>query len=1016
MPSSCPLPWCSDLFPLTLARGLSSHVILKPRETLTTSTADRHALPKVIMTTWWSDAKISATVDETFVTKEIGSKKNQDALKRPLAFGDGLTDDSYLDWILQRGRRFFLILNAIGVPDAIFSIVDQSFVDDDLPLAQNDLWEQNLFGSKSETMDKRFYREQFKYLVKDLEPGGHVEYGPDDVVPLEPIAKRTPVTNASASSDRVLVEKKSYLRKKVHTSGDNGVDRVQFTLHLHALLTIKHAHIVKIWATYSQEEFSYMLITPTTDLTLKAFLEDQPKAFKQLEKAERRETLLTWIHCLSSALAYLHSKGFIHSTLRPSSILIDDRNTICISEYSALKLLDGDDNPKAYKAEIYEHSAPEIWSRRPSLHDLPALKTVLPGGGRSARRLPAKDPVRRPPSRHDTSDGTARPRSETTSSSSSSASKPRNAIITTFRPPGGENDASCPSDVFSLSTLLILILSFALSHSPKAFAAHRCRHNRQAGRGGAPPDASFHVNLGQVFTWMDTLQQEAKLKSKKDKKSDGINLWSAVSGMVKTCRKTLRKDPKERLTARELEQETRRYLDKGLGVAARWCCGGEEEELAPGLVLESVDGSELETEQKRGLAEGADPRSVAKTKAATGAKDHHSQGDGPERREIARSASSSSSPSLEPSKSGSTEGKSIKKFAKVPPKPKPPLSLVAARIAREKEDLAKSKQVLVQEQHDLVKEKRDLAKLKKTIAYKEREIQKQEEAIFLRPEDGRGSGPAAIPMSPSRRSMSLNAPDGRYATTHDHGSTTSRSLSVVSLDAPTTTNSHALHHSVLTGCTSPPPRIPEEEDSLSDEAKSQRTQLLPPSDDEWPLNNSYGGHPVPLSGSGSPDTATGSPTLERTQSRPFKPPRFHQSNSADTLDSHTQEQPHYLSSSADAMKTRPLPKVPSLQQRSNRPREGKTNAGSVHMPPPVIPSDPFEKLRKRVERAAQEDRLRTLEALEGGPRSPVPPATYGDESHRGGGQAGYDMADAKLREVYEDRVDVGQGEVEWLAL
>lgn len=982
------------------------------------------------MTTWWSDQKISALVDEIYVTREIGSKKNQDALKRPLAFGDSLTDDSYLDWILERGRRFFLILNAIGVPEAIFSIVDQSFVDDDLPLSQNDLWEQNLFGSKSETMDKKFYREQFKYLIKDLQPGGHVEYEPDDVVPLEPVAKRTPVTGASSSSDRVSVDKRVLVRKKVLTSGDNGVDRVQFTLHLHALLTIKHAHLVEIWAAYSQEDFSYMLLTPATDITLKAFLEDQPKTFKSLEKTERREKLLTWIHCLSSALAYLHSKGFIHSTLRPSSILIDDRNIICISEYSALKLLDGDDTSKAYKAEIYEHAAPEVWSRRPSLHDLPALKTVLPGGGRTARRLPQKEPPKSPPSRLTNSDIETRPRSETTSSSSSSVSKPRNAIITTFRPPGGENDVSCPSDVFSLSTLLILILSFALGHTTKAFAAHRCRHNRQAGRGGAPPDASFHVNLGQVLSWMDTLQQEAKLKGKKDKKPGDTNIWGPVGGMIKTCRKTLRKDPKERLTARELEQETRRYLDKGLGVAGRWCCGGEEEEVVPGVNFDNANGSELEAEQKRDLANGADPKSLAKTKGVRGARDDRlrqdlegrlepssARGERYGRQEVSRAPSSSSSLTIEPSNQRSKDGKSSRSSTKLPPKPKPSLSLVAARIAREKEDLAKSKQVLVQEQHDLFKEKRDLAKLKETIAFKEREIQKQEEAIFLRPETGRSPNNDRVPVSPSRRSMSLSAVDGTSAVIRDYDSSTSRTLSLASLEVPTTATSYAMHHSVLTERTSPPPRIPEDEDSLSDEPSSQRTQLFAPSDDEWPLNNNnYFGEPLTFSGSGSPDTPTGSSTFERAQPKPHNAPRFHSSNSAESLHPHSNQTPTYLSSSADAPRTQPLPQIPPLRSQPNPQVQGRKRASSVNMPTPVVPSDPFEKLRKRVERAAKEDRLRTLEALEGGPRSPIPPRTYADGNQSGEEQHGYDTTENKLRETFEEKVDVDRGEVEWLAL
>ena len=976
------------------------------------------------MAAWWSDSLISATVNEGYVIREIGSKKNQDALRRPLAFGDSLTDDTYLDWILDRGRRFFLILNAIGIPDAIFSILDQSFVDDDLPLSQNDLWEQNLFGSKSETMDRKFYREQFKYLIKDLRPGGHVEYEADDIVPLEPVAKRAPVTGNS-NSDKVIINNKVYARKKISTSGDNGVDRVHFSLHLTALSTIRHAHIVEVWATYSKEDFSYMLLTPATDLTLKIFLEDQPKPFKQLDKAERRALLLRWIHCLSSALAYLHGKGFLHSALRPSSILIDENHTICITDYSALKLLDGQDTAKAYKAEVYEHAAPEIWSRRPSLHDLPALKTALPGGGRTARRLPPKDPLKPPPSRQTSHEESIRPRSGTTSSSSSSASKPRNAIITTFHPPGSEEDASCPADVFSLSTLIVLVVSLALSHTPKAFAAHRCRLNRQAGRGGAPPDASFHVNLGQVFTWIDTLQQEAKVKSKKDKKSPEAGIWSAIAGMTKVCRKTLRKDPRERLTARELEKETRHYLDKGLGVAGRWCCGGEEQEIVPGVSFDAVDGSGLETEQKRDLVNSCDPKALAKTKGSGEVRKDRSRKDleGSAAVDGVRSArlgrqqpllanSSSSSLTIEPASKESKDGKGGKTSTRVLPKPKPPLSLVAARIAREKEDLIKSKQALVQEQHDLVKEKRDLAEMKKTIAMKEREIQKQEEAIFLRPDNGRTLNDEISPVSPSRTSTV----DGTSAVLREYDSSTNRSLSRASTEPPTTAASYTMHHSVLTERTSPPPIIPEEEDSLSDDPDPHRTRFLAPSDDEWPLNNNNSHDPQASSSSASPDTPTGSPSLDRARSDRQASSHTHQSNAAKTLHAHNHYAQPPLSSSVDALRTRPLPDVPPLNPQRSQRTQQRSRASSVNMPPPVISADPFEKLRKRVERAAKEDRLRTLEALEGGPRSPAPLVTYAGEPQRGHAAYDYDIAERKLRDVLEDKVDVEQGEVEWLAL
>ncbi|KAK4690456.1 hypothetical protein P7C71_g6339, partial [Lecanoromycetidae sp. Uapishka_2] len=347
------------------------------------------------MTAWWSDARIDATVNQEYIERELGSKKHVDTLHRVLAFGDGLTDDTYLDWILERSRRIFLVLNQIGVPEKIFELIDRSFADDDLPLSQDTLWELNLFGGKSETLDKKFYREQFNFLIQELEPGGHVDYGTWEVVPVEPTIKRPGIANPNSqtTSDRVLVQKSVYTRKKVATFGDNGIDEVHFVMHLKALTTLQHSHLVTVWATYSQDEFNYILLTPPTELTLKVILEEPPKSFKLLEKYERRNIFLTWTHCLTSAVAYLHDKGFAHQTLRPSTITVDHKNTVFINEYSALKALDVDEPNSPYSGELYDHAAPENWTRQPRLHETAPLKSYLPGGGRTSRRIPKAQPI-----------------------------------------------------------------------------------------------------------------------------------------------------------------------------------------------------------------------------------------------------------------------------------------------------------------------------------------------------------------------------------------------------------------------------------------------------------------------------------------------------------------------------------------------------------------------------------------------------------------------------------------------
>ena len=550
------------------------------------------------MTAWWSDTRIDATVSQEYIERELGAKKHVDTLHRVLAFGDGLTDDTYLDWILERSPRIFLILNHIGVPEKVFEVIDRSLADDDLPLSQDTLWELNLFGGKSETLDKKFYREQFNFLIQELEPGGHVDYGTWEIVPVEPTLKRPGIANGNSqvSLDRVVVQSNIYTRKKVATFGDNGIDDVHFIMHLKALTALHHSHLVTVWATYSQDEFNYILLNPATDMNLKVFLEEPPKAFKLLEKHERRNIFLTWTHCLTSAVAYLHDKGLTHQTLRPSTISVDHKYTVFVNDYSALKALDVDESNSPYSGELYDHAAPENWTRQPCLHETAPLKTYLPGGGRTSRRIPKHQSIE-PKHKLALPQTPTTQRSRTASKSNSSGSstnvKPRNALITTFAPreraasiaSSTTSHRACASDIFSLTTVILTVLSMILQHSPKSFASHRCRLNRQAGRGNAPPDSSFHKNLNQVTKWMDMLAKEAGQREKKDMK-----FWGSVVELVQVCRLGIRKEAKERINARDLEKKIGGWLEWGLGRRRRCGCmtAGESGQV------EIINGEEVE--------------------------------------------------------------------------------------------------------------------------------------------------------------------------------------------------------------------------------------------------------------------------------------------------------------------------------------------------------------------------------------------------------------------------------------
>lgn len=94
--------------------------------------------------------------------------------------------------------------------------------------------------------------------------------------------------------------------------------------------------------------------------------------------------------------------------------------------------------------------------------------------------------------------------------------------------------------------------------------------NRTAGRGGAPSDCSFHVNLGQVDSWLDRLEKEAA------KRGDGH--FFAAASLVVVVRKGLLEKWENRWAACDGEREIRHVLEQWVPGGWGTCCGMEAHE------------------------------------------------------------------------------------------------------------------------------------------------------------------------------------------------------------------------------------------------------------------------------------------------------------------------------------------------------------------------------------------------------------------------------------------------------
>jgi serine/threonine protein kinase len=522
-------------------------------------------------TMWWDEDRIEATVTRHFVLSKLRPDE-QVRLDEPLGFGGGLTDDTYMEWIEQKAKRIFLILVDLGVPDQIFGVIDDSWDDDDLPVPLDQVERLQLTYDKDEKLERKFFHRQFAYLLRNVQRGELVYYDDEEVVPLE-MAEKRPVGAVAglvaSNSDKVHLPGKPddlLLRRRIPLGTTSGrMPQEEFLSGVEAMKALEHRHLTCLWGSYIQGDSGYLLLTPVNDSTLKSFLAITPQSIKILPKQDRRILLLNWLHCLGDGLSTLHAQGISHRNIKPSNVMLDADNHIFLGDSSFFPTTNLHGEKKGFDKEMYDYSAPE-----------------------AAPRMPAPPPISLPVSRPTTSRRPTGPSTGTIVSSSARSfysSNDTSSIHTSSTDSQGHSHSHPQSppksshghkhhdpqkaDVFSLGCIYLEILTFFLKRASRNFAAHRAAKNKTPGRGGGLPDSSFHMNLGQVESWMNTLIKDA---SKKEDK-----VFRGVSHIVGLVDKMISPNPDERPTAKEVQEKMHNILAQICGLGGVHSENGEGE-------------------------------------------------------------------------------------------------------------------------------------------------------------------------------------------------------------------------------------------------------------------------------------------------------------------------------------------------------------------------------------------------------------------------------------------------------
>jgi serine/threonine protein kinase len=513
--------------------------------------------PLLLTSTYWDEQKIIETLTPSFIRRSI-PEQSRKRLDEQLTFGEGLTECTYAEWIVEKTAKIFLILVEINAAEKIFDLIDESWDDDDLPFSEDSLGRLPL----SAGMGKKFLKKQHLFMVRDLEPGGHIDYTDEEVVPLEVIYHRhLPAARSNPAIEKVYFPRQRdvyYSRRRVSIGESaSSLTREALLEEIRTMREVTHPHIVGIHATYTQGHFGYILLSPTIEQTLKTFIAYTPSSFKALTKDRRKLLLIDWLHCLSDALAYLHEEGFAHGDIKPSSIIVDHANKIYFADIGNSKTFEMK-APNVLDVENYEYGAPELWVRTMTTHEAAPIPAITISGRLRTRRRRSQIVSLDSPPCSPTSGGAVH--------------------LGTWKSPTATDHWNC--DVFSLACVFVDILTFYAKKKSSAFISHRSSKHRRP-RESAPPDASFHANMGQVESWLDGIEKRAT-----DKKDD------ALSGCLKITREMLQRDPVGRPSARRVEKELYKIV-----------LGMTDEEL-PHCGVHTLVGKEVDGEEGEGEADG----------------------------------------------------------------------------------------------------------------------------------------------------------------------------------------------------------------------------------------------------------------------------------------------------------------------------------------------------------------------------------------------------------------------------
>ncbi|KAF2202977.1 hypothetical protein GQ43DRAFT_470393 [Delitschia confertaspora ATCC 74209] len=296
------------------------------------------------------------------------------------------------DAIVQRwsdNPRVYTLLRMLG-----YDIDSQTFIDFDnenigdvwLPLSSRYLHNFSDFDRLAE----RFSRMQAHVLSKPEDMGEfqllnkmsdhrYIPFGKSHFEEGEPLGKGG---SAEVSRVRHIVSGKEFARKRIVRGQTIAIQKKQlreFEREVSILKRLRHKHIIRFVASYTDFESFCLILSPVAKDVLKSMLERQSR--EDPLSSEDCAILRRSFGCLTTALAYVHKQNVRHKDIKPGNILIS-AGTVYLCDFG-ISLDWKNEDHSTTKGDVVKYTekycAPEVADKdqRNSASDIWSLGSVF---------------------------------------------------------------------------------------------------------------------------------------------------------------------------------------------------------------------------------------------------------------------------------------------------------------------------------------------------------------------------------------------------------------------------------------------------------------------------------------------------------------------------------------------------------------------------------------------------------------------------------------------------------------